>query len=113
MECTIKGCRNLQTTCVSCGRIVCTSILPEREDKYLLFMGSDYYPEGRWEDFNGFFDSLDECISFFKLRDDDCLWAHVVYKDQIILEAKGFEMYLENEEKFTRSFRWEIELFLS
>ncbi len=28
-ECHITGCRNLQTTCVSCGRIVCTRCLPK------------------------------------------------------------------------------------
>lgn len=30
-ECTIRGCRNLQTTCVECGRIVCTKCLPTSE----------------------------------------------------------------------------------
>jgi Protein of unknown function (DUF551) len=28
-QCTISGCRYLQTTCISCGRIVCTKTLPE------------------------------------------------------------------------------------
>ena len=27
-QCTISGCRLLQTTCVTCGRIVCTKALP-------------------------------------------------------------------------------------
>lgn len=28
MECIIRGCRNLQTTCVECGRIICTKYIP-------------------------------------------------------------------------------------
>lgn len=28
-SCIIKGCRYLQTSCVTCGRIVCPSILPK------------------------------------------------------------------------------------
>ncbi len=31
-ECLVKGCRYLQTTCVSCGRIVCTSCLPKETE---------------------------------------------------------------------------------
>ena len=27
-ECNIKGCRNLQTTCIACGRLVIERILP-------------------------------------------------------------------------------------
>ncbi len=29
-ECLKKGCRYLQTTCVTCGRIVCTAALPKQ-----------------------------------------------------------------------------------
>ncbi len=29
MNCHIAGCKYLQTSCVTCGRLVCTSILPK------------------------------------------------------------------------------------
>ncbi len=31
-ECTKRGCRHLQTTCVTCGRVVCEKILPKPQD---------------------------------------------------------------------------------
>lgn len=30
-ECKIRGCRYLQTTCVTCGRLVCDRLLPNME----------------------------------------------------------------------------------
>ena len=30
-ECTKSGCRNLQTTCLTCGRVVCTATFPSPE----------------------------------------------------------------------------------
>ena len=60
-ECQISGCRELQTTCVTCGRVVCTKTfsapgewisvkdrLPEEEDYYLTWVidnGASYYFE--------------------------------------------------------------------
>jgi len=31
MDCHKTGCQHLQTTCISCGRIVCEKILPKSE----------------------------------------------------------------------------------
>lgn len=31
-KCQIRGCRYLQTTCVTCGRLVCEKILPEVQE---------------------------------------------------------------------------------
>lgn len=35
-KCIEWGCRNLQTICLDCGRVVCTKTLPKAEDwRYL------------------------------------------------------------------------------
>ena len=31
LECHIYGCKYLQTTCLTCGRVVCTKTLPTME----------------------------------------------------------------------------------
>jgi hypothetical protein len=55
---------------------------------YALFAGDNYYPCGGWEDFQGFFDSLEEAqsvISFEKPVGDKCCvydWAHIVDLEQ-------------------------------
>ncbi len=51
-ECRIKGCRYLQTTCLTCGRVICTKTLPTHEwisikdklpkkDEHVLVYGDD------------------------------------------------------------------------
>lgn len=56
-------------------------------DKYILFMGDIYYPSGGWEDFSGYFETMEDAIKFIESKDPGCLWAHIVYQDKIILEA--------------------------
>lgn len=48
-ECHISGCRNLPTTCVHCGRIVCTKILPARQEWISV---EDRLPEATVHDYN-------------------------------------------------------------
>lgn len=45
--------------------------------QFLVFAGSDYYPEGGWHDFVRSFDSKDDAIMFVaQKRDGD--WWHIV-----------------------------------
>jgi hypothetical protein len=54
---------------------------------YLVFLGDNYYPWGGWEDFRGYFDSLEESLNYIKSQDAGYTWAHVVYKNKIIKQA--------------------------
>ncbi len=47
IDCVIRGCRNLQTTCIDCGKIVCTKILPEVNQCTNV---TDTHPEGSCND---------------------------------------------------------------
>lgn len=42
--CEINGCRNLQTTCADCGRMVCEKILPKGEGWISV---EDAFPENK------------------------------------------------------------------
>lgn len=55
--------------------------------RFLLFVGSDYYPEGGWNDFIGQFDEKDQSIQ--AAANLVCDWWQVVdcYSQQIV--AKG------------------------
>jgi hypothetical protein len=58
---------------------------------YLVFLGNNYYPLGGWEDLREDFDSLEESLNYIKSQDgDDAVfrWAHVVYKNKIIKQAR-------------------------
>jgi hypothetical protein len=45
-------------------------------DRYLLFCGNTYYPEGGWADHNGGFDSIEQ--AFEKACSMDVDWYHIV-----------------------------------
>jgi hypothetical protein len=80
-------------------------------DKYLVFLSDNYYPSGGWEDFSGYFDSLEMAIIFIQSQEPDCNWAHVVYQDKIIIRASSIEEYKETDEgKGFSDNRWSIEL---
>ncbi len=34
--------------------------------RYLLFSGDEYYPSGGWEDFQGYFESLEDALKASK-----------------------------------------------
>ncbi len=58
-------------------------------NKYLLFLGDDYYPSGGWDDFVGSFDSLHEAVERIKSEDSHYKWAHIVFDEKIIITANG------------------------
>lgn len=60
-------------------------------DRYLLFSGSNFYPEGGWVDFNGYFSSVEDCKKHLENLHEEtwCKWAHIVHKDKVILCASG------------------------
>lgn len=46
-------------------------------DRYLLFAGEDYYPEGGWRDFQSSHETIEEAkkaFSIFEYRDE---WGHI------------------------------------
>lgn len=51
--------------------------------RYLAFEGSEYYPEGGWDDFVGDYDSIEEALKAIKekqvnYREGHLVWAHIV-----------------------------------
>jgi hypothetical protein len=58
-------------------------------DKYLVFYGEDYYPSGGWDDFEGFFKTLDGAKKHLLARDPENKWGHIVFEGKIVFEAKG------------------------
>jgi hypothetical protein len=77
------------------------------EEKWLLFSGSNYYPYGGWEDFQGDFDSREQAKEWLNenFPDADSDWAHLVYKYKIVEEA--FE---EEGKAFGEIKKWDWEL---
>jgi hypothetical protein len=56
-------------------------------NRYLVFLGHCYYADGGWDDFFGFYDSLDECVDAIKNEKFGCdKWAHIVSMDGKIVE---------------------------
>jgi hypothetical protein len=56
---------------------------------YLLFSGSDYYPQGGMDDFQGEFESMEGAKQFFEKNKDD--WAHIVEKDSMSIVSNFYE----------------------
>ena len=57
--------------------------------KFILFAGSGFYPAGGWEDFQGYFDTIEEARKhLFSIAEDFCCdpWGHIV-KDGKIIET--------------------------
>ena len=53
----------------------------------MLFCGFTYYPYGGWEDFKGYFDSLQDCQEWVykNITDPSYRWVHIVHQDKIVL----------------------------
>ena len=45
--------------------------------RFILFAGDDYYPQGGWGDFRGFFDTIEECLKELIKTPIKYDWAHV------------------------------------
>jgi hypothetical protein len=50
-------------------------------EDYALFAGSMFYPRGGWNDFRGYFDSVDNAKEWFDNYKGTMknLWMHIVY----------------------------------
>lgn len=66
---------------------------------YMLFMGSDFYPNGGWEDFHGYFYYAQDAMQFVYDNKDyrSFAWAHIVYEGKILLIGKGEHSLDKNE----------------
>ena len=72
-------------------------------EKYLVFMGYYFYPNGGWKDFEEEFNDFDLAISYIKNKNPDYKWAQIAYKGEIILEAEGIsENYIKWEWEFSK-----------
>lgn len=69
------------------------------ENKYLLFYGYNYYPKGGWKDFKGYFDSLDDCKFYLKMKEKDAsyMWAHIVFNYKIVLIGETKDCLIDND----------------
>lgn len=58
---------------------------------YMLFAGSIYYPSGGWEDFKGYFSSVDKAKLWLQKNEPDACdkWAQIVYNDKIVIWASS------------------------
>ena len=78
-----------------------------RNDMVMLFAGSCYYPYGGWEDFQGYFNTIDEA-KIFLLNNWESFgiccspWAHIVEENKIVLQGIFDDSFtsLKNEWKF-------------
>jgi hypothetical protein len=78
-------------------------------NEYMLFMGADFYPSGGWEDFSGYFDSVEKAIIFLQSQDRFMKWAHVVHQGKIIIKANSIEEYKETDKgKVFIDSRWTL-----
>lgn len=62
--------------------------------KYLLFIGSTYYPSGGVEDFKGDFDSIEEAE---KAAKNDKDWISGIHSWYQIVEYKTMKIVKENQ----------------
>lgn len=58
--------------------------------KVMLFSGSAFYPLGGWDDFKGYFETVEDAKKSLLAQDDelvhgDDLWAHIVCGGRIVL----------------------------
>ena len=50
--------------------------------KPMLFIGDNYYPSGGWEDFKGYFETVDHAKEHV-LKKDEGQWCHIVENSKI------------------------------
>jgi hypothetical protein len=70
--------------------------------KPMLFAGTNYYPLGGWDDFKGYFDSIEDAMKFIDDRKEDfsyCSWCHIVIDNKIILKGSTTYNYFTQEGK--------------
>jgi hypothetical protein len=72
--------------------------MTENTDKYLVFSGYSYYPDGGWNDYDGAFSTLEEAKDSVKDFDYQ-QWAHIVdaNSEEIVLIAAGGKGVVEWE----------------
>lgn len=58
--------------------------------KIMLFMGEDYYAIGGWEDFQGYYDTVEEAKLDTSLIESNptMQWAHIVENGKITWQAR-------------------------
>lgn len=70
-----------------------------KENKYYLFAGETFYPEGGFYDFRNSFDTLEEAKKageeFISFEEISFGWCHIVFRNQIILTLTIDVMNLE------------------
>ena len=60
--------------------------MSENNKEIMLFSGNNYYPCGGWEDFKGYFDSVESAIKFLKESEPEHgMWCHLVENNKIII----------------------------
>lgn len=54
---------------------------------YMLFSGTNHYPYGGWDDFKGYFTSINNAKLWLQKNVPDAShkWAHIVYEHKIIM----------------------------
>ena len=54
----------------------------------MLFAGYDYYPSGGWEDFKGYFDSIEDAKNYLlRIEMGHDSWMHIVEEGEIIMNG--------------------------
>ncbi len=55
----------------------------------MLFSGSNFYPSGGWDDFKGYFSSIEDAKLWLQKNEPNAhyMWAHIVYNHKIIMWA--------------------------
>lgn len=76
------------------------------DEKFLLFGGETFYPSGGWNDFKGYFNSIDEAKEFIENEylSETLAWSHIVFKNDVIFHGKKDSTY---DSKEIISYEWE------
>lgn len=54
--------------------------------RYIIFSGEQWYPSGGWNDFYGWYSSLEEAQKEFKKNDDD--WVQLVDINEGVIDER-------------------------
>ncbi len=73
---------------------ICTNNL----ERTKLFLGPNLYPKGGYQDFVGYFRSIESAKDYVdrKLFHETCMWAHMVIEDKIVF-AGTLDMFFSKE----------------
>ncbi len=71
--------------------------------KFLLFVGDDFYPFGGWKDFKKRFNEIEEAQKWTEKEFPDASykWAQIIFNDEIVSEG-----YPEHDEKMLGFHKW-------